>query len=65
MEDTTTTQTIKIKIGDAVFEAEGPTNIVGKQYQSFIDLLSKTPATPWQTGTPDPAGEEGSGVRRS
>jgi hypothetical protein len=37
------TQKIKIQIGDALFEAEGPTSIIEQQFQAFVGLLSKRP----------------------
>src|SRR5947208_718598 len=37
---------LKIKIGDAEFEAEGPVEIVQAQLAAFAELVNKIPATP-------------------
>ncbi len=43
---TNQTQKLKIQIGDAVFEADGPTEIVEQQFQAFILLLQNQPKQP-------------------
>ena len=35
------THRIKVKIGDAEFEAEGPTELVKQQYSAFLEAISK------------------------
>lgn len=38
------TQKIRIKIGEAEFEAEGPSELVQSQFTAFLDAVSKAPA---------------------
>ena len=50
------THRIKIKIGDAEFEAEGPSELVKQQYSAFLEAVSKRPqATTPTHGTPKPS----------
>ncbi len=53
------TQKIKIQIGDAIFEAEGPVSIVEQQFQAFIGLLNKLPEKPKPAKNLDPDGGNG------
>lgn len=39
------TQRLKIKIGDAEFEAEGPTDLVRGQYEQFLEVVRLTAAS--------------------
>ena len=53
----TTTHRIKIKLGDAEFDAEGPSEVVNAQFSAFLDAVAtpkaaQTPAQP--PNTPDP-----------
>lgn len=45
-----TTHRIKIKLGDAEFEAEGPSDLINAQFSAFLEAVSK--ATPKAAPTP-------------
>lgn len=56
----TVTQKIKIKIGDAEFEAEGPSELVRAQFSEFMAAINRAPAiAPLATPVVPPTGAVG------